>query len=140
MEITTREAINKGYNMLVTGLLGFVGIGLVAEFFREPEWIDKADDIIIVGLAIFGGIWYFTGRNRNKFSWLPIALLTISTLVKIGAVINEFSDKVAVGDDLGLVIPMVFMTIIAGISLIRYYRSIRMLVMPSTPEMMTPGD
>ncbi len=140
METSIRNEITKGYNLLVTGLLSFVGIGLVAEFFREPEWIDKADDIIIVGLAIFGVIWYFTGQNRYKLSWLPISLLAISTLVKIAAVINEFKDTSAAGDDLGLVIPMLILTIITGISVIRNHRKNQLPAMAPASEMMSPGN
>ena len=140
MDTSIRNEITKGYNLLVTGLLSFVGIGLVAEFFREPEWIDKSDDIIIVGLAIFGVIWYFTGQNRYKLSWLPISLLAITSLVKIVAVITEFKDTSAAGDDFGLVVPLVVLTIITGISVIRYHRKNQLPAMAATSETTSSGD
>jgi hypothetical protein len=140
MEITTREAINKSYNMLVTGLLGFVGIGLVGEFFNEVEWRDKADDIFIVILTIIGAIWYFTGKNRYKGSWIPFVLLTITTLVKIGTLISEFNDQVARGDEFGLALPLLVLTIICGISIYRNRRTSQLPATTTTPETMSPGD
>jgi hypothetical protein len=137
MEITKRDAITKGYNMLVTGLLSFVGIGLIGEFFNEVEWRDKADDIFIVILAIVGVIWYFTGRNRYKVSWFPFILLTVTTIVKLSTLFYEFDDQVARGDELGLVAPLLVLTIICGIN----NRRINQIpAMTTQIEMMSPGD
>jgi hypothetical protein len=140
MEITTREAVNKGYNMLVAGLLSFVGIGLIGEFFNEVEWRDKGDDIFIVILAIIGVIWYFTGRNRYKSSWFPFVLLAITTIVKIATFFNEFDDQVARGDEFGLMVPLLILTIISGINVYRNRRNNQMPAMTKTPEIMSPGD
>ena len=140
MEITKQEAINRGYNMLVVGLLSFVGIGLVGEFFNEVEWRDKGDDIVIVILAIVGAIWYFTGHNRYKFTWLPLILLTIATIIKISTLIYEFNDQVARGDEFGLVAPLFIMTIVSGISVYRNRRNNQMSTTTAVHEMMTPGD
>jgi hypothetical protein len=140
MEITTREAVNKGYNMLVAGLLSFVGIGLIGEFFNEVEWRDKGDDIFIVILAIIGVIWYFTGRNRYKSSWFPFVLLAITTIVKIATFFYEFDDQVARGDEFGLMVPLLILTIISGINVYRNRRNNQMPAMTKTPEIMSPGD
>lgn len=140
MEITKRDAITKGYNMLVTGLLSFVGIGLIGEFFNEVEWRDKADDIFIVILAIVGVIWYFTGRNRYKVSWFPFILLTVTTIVKLSTLFYEFDDQVARGDELGLVAPLLVLTIICGINVYRNRRINQIPAMTTQIEMMSPGD
>jgi hypothetical protein len=140
MDTTIKEAINKGYNMLVVGLLSFVGIGLIGEFFNETEWRDKGDDIVIVILAIVGVIWYFTGRNRYKFSWFPFILLSITTIIKISTLIYEFNDQVARGDELGLVLPLFIMTIVSGINVYRNRRSNQIPASTTTHEMMTSGD
>ncbi len=140
MEITTREAINKGYNMLVIGLQSFVGIGLVGEFFNEVEWRDKGDDIFIVLIAIVGAIWYFTGRNRYKSSWFPFILFLLTTVVKTSTLIFEFNDQVARGDELGLVLPLIVLTIISGISVYRNHRDNQLSAATHAPEMMSPGD
>jgi len=138
--ITVQDATHRGINLLVLGLLSFTGIGLLAELIREAEFIDKLDDIVIILLAITAVIWYFTGRNRFKLTWIPFILYAISAVVKIGAVINEFSDKVAVGDDLGLVIPMVVMAVVTGIVVARAHRDQMPQVTTSAPEMMQTGD
>jgi hypothetical protein len=140
METTKREEITKGYNMLVTGLLGFVGIGLVGEFFNEVEWRDKADDIFIVLLAVVGVIWYFTGRNRYKSSWIPFILFAITTIVKISTFFAEFNDPVARGDEFGLMVPLLIMTIISGIALYRNRRASQQSTTTTTSETMSPGD
>lgn len=140
MEITKQEAITKGYNMLVVGLLSFVGIGLVGELFNEVEWRDKSDDIVIVLLAIVGAIWYFTGKNRYKSSWFPFILLSIATLIKIATVFFEFNDQVARGDEFGLMLPLLIMTIISGIAIYRNRRTGRLPASTRTPETMSPGD
>jgi hypothetical protein len=140
MEITKQEAINKGYNMLITGLLSFVGIGLVGEFFNEVEWRDKGDDIFIVLLAIVGAIWYFTGRNRYKSSWFPFILFLLTTIVKTSTLFYEFNDQVARGDEFGLVLPLIVLTIISGISVYRNHRDNQLSATTHAPEMMSPGD
>ncbi len=140
MEITTREAINKGYNMLITGLLGFVGIGLIGEFFNEVEWRDKADDIFIVILAIIGAAWYFTARNRYKSSWFPFILLLITAIVKTSTFFYEFDDPVARGDEFGLMVPLLILTIICGISIYRNRSRSNLPATTTTPETMSPGD
>lgn len=126
--------------MLVIGLLGFTGIGLVGEFFNEVEWRDKADDIFIVILAMIGAIWYFTGRNRYKFSWLPFILFLITTIVKASTFIYEFNDQVARGDEFGLVLPLLVLTIISGISIYHNRSSNKLPTTTTTPETMSPGD
>jgi hypothetical protein len=140
MEMTKQEAITKGYNMLVVGLLSFVGIGLVGEFFNEVEWRDKSDDIVIVLLAIVGAIWYFTGRNRYKSSWFPFILLSIATLIKIATFFFEFSDQVARGDEFGLMLPLLIMSIISGIAIYRNRRTGSLPTSTTAPETMSPGD
>jgi hypothetical protein len=124
----------------VTGLLSFVGIGLIGEFFNEVEWRDKADDIFIVILAIVGVIWYFTGRNRYKVSWFPFILLTVTTIVKLSPLFYEFDDQVARGDELGLVAPLLIPTIICGVNVYRNRRINQIPAMTTQNEMMSPGD
>ncbi len=51
MENKIQEAINRGNNLLVVGLLSFTALGIFAEIFREDEWLDKADDIFVALVA-----------------------------------------------------------------------------------------
>lgn len=140
METTKIEEITKGYNMLVVGLLSFVGIGLIGEFFNEVEWRDKGDDIVIVILAVVGAIWYFTGRNRYKSSWFPFVLFLITTIIKVSTFFYEFNDQVARGDEFGLMVPLLILTIITGIAIYRNRRTSQLHATTTTPETMSPGD
>jgi hypothetical protein len=140
METTKKEEITKGYNMLVVGLLSFVGIGLIGEFFNEVEWRDKGDDIFIVILAVIGAIWYFTGRNRYKSSWFPFILFLITTIIKVSTFFYEFNDQVARGDEFGLMVPLLILTIITGITIYRNRRGSQLHATTTTPETMSPGD
>ena len=139
-KITINEATNRGNNLLTLALTTFTGIGLLAELIREPDFIDKLDDIAIILLAITAIVWYFTGRNRYKLSWFPYILLAVSAAVKVGAVLIELKDTSAVGDDFGLVIPLVVMSIIVGIAHGRARRDEMQPVSTSAPEIMQSGD
>jgi len=138
--ITVHDVTNRGNNLLVVGLQTFTAIGLLGEIIRETELRDKGDDIFIVLLALASIIWYFTGRNRYKLSWFPFVLLAATAIVKVGTLIYEFSDQVAVGDELGLVLPIVVMTIVTGITIARAHRDQMRMVTPQAPEMMHSGD
>jgi hypothetical protein len=138
--ITVHEATNRGNNLLVVGLLSFTAIGLLGEIIRETELRDKGDDIFIVLLALASIIWYFTGRNRYKLSWFPFILLAATAIVKAATLIYEFSDQVAVGDELGLALPLVVMTIVTGIAIARTHRNQLHMVTPQASEMMHSGD
>src|SRR5512143_3278126 len=95
-QITVQEAMNRGNNLLTLGLSTFAGIGLLAELIREPEFIDKLDDIAIILLAITAIVWYFRGGNRYKLSWAPYIFLVAIAVVKVGAVFIELKDTSAV--------------------------------------------
>jgi hypothetical protein len=140
METTKKEEITKGYNMFVVGLLSFVGIGLIGKFFNEVEWRDKGDDIIIVILAVVGAIWYFTGRNRYKSSWFPFVLFLTTTIIKVSTFFYEFNDQVARGDEFGLMVPLLILTIITGIAIYRNRRTSQLHATTTTSETMSPGD
>jgi hypothetical protein len=55
---------NRSYNLLAIGYLAITSVGLIDLVFSENEWIERADDILIIILAIAGLVWYFSGRNR----------------------------------------------------------------------------
>ena len=137
---TVHESTNRGNNLLVIGLLVFTGLGVAGEIFREAELRDKGDDIFIVLLAIAGIIWYFSGRNRYRISWFPFILLAVTALTKVGTVFQELTDPTAIGDEFGLVLPLVLMTIITGIMVARAHRDQRLPEAPPASEMMHSGD
>jgi hypothetical protein len=101
-----KEAINRGNNLFMVGLLAFAAIGVFPEIIRENELLDKADDAFITLCAVAARAWYFTGKHRYQRSWLPFGLLAATWVVKVLAFANEFDDPAAVGDEFGLVIPL----------------------------------
>ena len=122
MEIKTREALNRGNNLLIVGFLAVIATGLVALLFVEDEWVDRAEDLVFLVIAIAAVSWYRSGSNRYRFSLMPYGLLTVAFLAKVAALLIEFGDLPAMGDDLLLLPPLFVMMIIAGSMLYRTRR------------------
>ena len=95
-------------------------MSLLVEIMMKTDLIDKLDDSIIFILAIIALVWYFKGNNKFRKSLFPFTIALLVFLVKICAFIIEFDDKAAVGDEFGLLIPLLLITII---SLILYNKS-----------------
>ncbi len=119
MSTRVREAINRSNNLLIVGLLVFTALGVSAEIARENELLDKADDAFVVLAALAALVWYFTGKHRYQRSWLLFGLLAAVSVAKVLAFGNEFDDPAAAGDDFGVVVPLVVMTIVSLITLLR---------------------
>lgn len=119
MDTKVKEALNRGNNLLVVGILSFAALGVFSEIFREDEWLDKADDIFVVLVALTVIVWYFSQKNRYQRSWVLFGLLAATAVVKVLAFINEFDDPVASGDEFGIVIPLVAITIVTLIIMLR---------------------
>ncbi len=119
MSTQVREALNRGNNLLVVGLLAFLACGVFAEIFVENEPLDKADDLFVVLVAIVAVVWYLIGNNRLRYSWSPWALLAVTFIAKVLAFINERDDPAAVGDEFGVVIPLAVMTVVTGVIIYR---------------------
>lgn len=103
MPKSIREAMYRGNNLAMVVFLGVLAIGVFSELFVENELLDKADDAVIILLAIIGVVWYFRGAHRYQFSWTPFVLVTLVFVVKALALANEFTDPAAVGDEYGIV-------------------------------------
>ncbi len=119
MPTRVREALNRGNNLFIVGLLVFLACGVFAEIFVENELLDKADDIFAVLIAIVAVVWYLRGKNRFQYSWVPWSLLAVTFVAKVLAFLNERDDPAAVGDEFGVIIPLAVMVIVSGIILYR---------------------
>jgi peptidoglycan/LPS O-acetylase OafA/YrhL len=119
MDKKIAELTNRGNNLLIVGLMSFLAVGVFAEIFLENELVDKADDVILVLLAIGGIAWYFSGQNRYRRSFAPYTLLAIVFIDKVAAFINEFNDPAASGDEFGIVPSLLVMVIVTAIILYR---------------------
>ena len=119
MTLNTKEAINRGNNLLGIAYIAVTSVGLIDLVFSENEWLDRADDIAIILIALIGVVWYISGRNRYKRSFVPLAIVGVSFLVKVVALIIEFDDPAAAGDDYGVVIAFLLITIVEAVILYR---------------------
>ncbi len=122
MPTRVREALNRGNNLFIVGLLVFLACGVFLEIFVENELLDKADDIFAVLIAIAAVVWYLSGKNRFQYSWVPWGLLAVTFVAKVLAFLNERDDPTAVGDEFGVIIPLAVMVIVSGIILYRARR------------------
>ena len=119
MTISTREAINRGHNLLMVGFLAANAVGLIGMLFLEDEWIDRAEDMTVIGLAIAAVIWYRTKSHRFQYSFAPYGLLVAALAAKFAALAIEAGDLRALGDELLLVPPLIVMVIVSGYLLYR---------------------
>ena len=119
MTISTREAINRGNNLLMVGFLAANAVGLIGMLFAEDEWIDRAEDMTVILLALAAVVWYRTKSHRFQYSFVPYGLLVAALAAKITALFIEFDDLKALGDELLLVPPLIVMVIVAGYLLYR---------------------
>jgi hypothetical protein len=123
MPKSIKEAMNRGNNLLIVGFLSVLGIGVIAELFTENELLDKADDAIIMLLAIIAIIWYVRGTHRYQYSWFPFILLSLAFIDKIGAMSIEFSDPAASGDEFGILPTLLALIIISAVIMVRSRRA-----------------
>lgn len=115
-----REAINRGNNLLPTGLLGVIGLGLIPEIFGEDEVLHKVDDIVMLLLAAVAVGWYLMGVNRWKRTWTPLALLVVGFVVKAIAFAGlEAGDQKDAGDDIAIAVVLLISTIITTVIMVR---------------------
>ena len=108
---------NRGNNLAIVAFLGAVALGVLGEVIMEKELIDKLDDALIVILGIIAIVWYLKKNNKFKFSYTPFILISLTFLIKVIALIIEFDDKESVGDEFGLLLPLLAMVIIAWVLL-----------------------
>jgi hypothetical protein len=106
------DAINRGKNLLATSIVALSGLAFLPETFLENDVSDKMDDGILFILGVIAVVWYLMSGNRFKRSMIPPVLVTLAMLDKIMALVIEFKDKDAVGDDFGGLILFIAATIL----------------------------
>ena len=95
------EALNRSVNLLGVGIVALSGIAFLPEVFFETDWNDKIDDILLFILSLVAIWWYTSKNNRFAHSIVPVVFVLLGLVDKIMAVLIEFADKEAVGDDFG---------------------------------------
>ncbi len=95
---------NRSTNLVAASIVALAGFAFAPEMIFETEIPYKIDDGLIFLLGIFAIFWYRRGVNRFSHSVMPVVLLWLCLLVKIGAVFIEFADPEDIGDDFGALV------------------------------------
>jgi hypothetical protein len=94
--------MNRGNNLLVSGFLVALAIGVTEVMFSESEWIDRLDDGWIIILASIVMSWYLYRDHRNTGSLVPLGLLILAFTSKLIGFALEIGDPSSVGNNLGI--------------------------------------
>jgi len=112
--IDAASALNRGFNLLVTSILGLAGLAFGTVGFTEKDLTDKLDDFGLLAMGVITLVWYLMGSNRTKRTVVPVVLIVVALAVQFVGVGFEHDDKEAFGDNIGglfLFIPAVITVI-----------------------------
>jgi hypothetical protein len=98
--VTVPEAINRGYNLMLTAFLALGGIAFGTVITEEADLPDKVDDAGFLILGIVAVIWYLMSKKTQR-SIVPVILAAVAVVVQIVGVVLEFGDEKAFGDNIG---------------------------------------
>ena len=99
--MTANQALNRGYNLIVAGILVLAGLAFGTVGFSETDLPDKLDDFGLLAVGVIALVWYLVGSNRFKRSLVPLGLVVVALVVQILGVYLEVGDKEAFGDNIG---------------------------------------
>jgi hypothetical protein len=99
--MTTEQALNRGFNLMLTTILLLTGLAFASGGIRENDLTDKLDDVGLLALGIVLLVWYLMGKNRFQRSLFPVIVIVLALPLQIYGLLNEISDKEAVGNDIG---------------------------------------
>jgi hypothetical protein len=112
--MTVDQALNRGFNLMLTTILLLTGVAFASGGIRENDLTDKLDDLFLLGLGIILLAWYLVGQNRFQRSLVPVVIVVLALPVQVWGLINEINDKEAVGNDIGgmfIYLPLVLFTL-----------------------------
>jgi hypothetical protein len=75
--MTAKDAINRGYNLMMTAFLALGGIAFGTVITQEGDLPDKIDDAGFLILGIIAVIWYLPSAKKrrapsSRWSWLRL--------------------------------------------------------------------
>jgi hypothetical protein len=141
MELTVRDAVNRGYNLLACTILALGGLAFGTIVFDEHQWTDRFDDGGLLVMGAIAVVWYLVGGNRFKRSIVPIVLAAITLLVQLSGVLLEHDDPTSFGDNIGgmwLFVPLLVFLIIQYARSGRYQAAVA--VAPATSPASEPAE
>ena len=98
--MSASDAINRGYNLMITAFLALGGIAFGTVITQESDLPDKVDDAGFLLLGIGAVIWYLTSK-RTQRTIVPVILAAAAVVVQIVGVVLENGDDKAFGDNIG---------------------------------------
>jgi hypothetical protein len=98
--MTVQDAVNRGFNLMVTAFLFLGGIAFGTVITEETDLPDKIDDAGFLALGFITLAWYFLA-GKTKRSVVPVVLVAVAVANQILGVILEHDDKNAFGDNIG---------------------------------------
>ena len=125
-----RDAVNRGFNMMIATILGLTALTFGSEIFGEPDAVDKLDNTFIAIVGVIAVVWYFMGRNWARRSGVPVMLVGAALVAQIFGIFVEIGDPTAIGDDIPGLIIFVALLIV---SLVLYSAHGRMLAQAASP-------
>ena len=123
MQAALDQYINRGYNLMVTAVLFFGGLGFGTLAFSpvENDLGDRLDDIGLLVIGVLVVAWYLVGDHRYRRSLVPLALAAAAVLIQAIAVPLENDDPAAFGDNIGGLIFFVPLLVFAAY---QYWRTV----------------
>jgi hypothetical protein len=98
--VSALDAINRGYNLMITAFLALGGIAFGTVITQESDLPDKVDDAGFLLLGIGAVIWYLASK-RTQRTIVPVILAAAAVVVQIVGVVLENGDDKAFGDNIG---------------------------------------
>jgi hypothetical protein len=112
--MTTEQALNRGFNLMLTAFLLLTGLAFASGGIRENDLTDKLDDLLLLAGGIVLLVWYLIGDNRYRRSLVPVIIILLAVPLQIWGLLNEINDTAAVGNDIGgmfIYIPLALFTL-----------------------------
>ena len=112
--MTTEQAHNRGFNLMLTAIILLTGLAFASGGIRENGLADQLDDLGLLAFGIVLLVWYLIGKNRFERSLVPVIVVLLVVPLQIWGLLNEINDKEAVGNDIGgmfIYIPLALFTL-----------------------------
>jgi hypothetical protein len=97
--VTVRSEVTRGLNFYAVASLAASATSALPGLLSARGWVTALDDLMLVGIAAFALGWYLRGQNSARRSPVPLALLTLGLVTKIGGVWVAYGWGVAVVGD-----------------------------------------
>lgn len=99
--MTSQEAVNRGYNLMICAVLLLAGLAFGSVIIAEEDLSDKVDDAWLLITGLLAVLWYLFSGARLKRTPIPLGFAILALVGQVIGIFLEYSDKNAVGDNIG---------------------------------------